>query len=579
MTPSSHGAAAGFRGQFRTDDAARAAYSEAAGIGRIMPRAVAEPLDGADVVALVRWAHEGRVPLVPRGSGSSMAGGAIGDGVIVDLTRLDHVGPVERSLSGARLARPGLATGAVARCTAGPGALCATVDAAAAALGLRFPVDPSSGAYCTVGGMAATNAAGPHSMRAGAMRRWVIGLDCVFDDGSRAWIRRGAPPPVEVPAVSRLLAWAAEHARTPMPVRAGVRKESGGYALPAWRESGELVDLLVGSEGTLALFVGLELALDERPVHTATVLAAFATLDGTTRGAALARTGCASACELLDRTFLEVAEEGRLSLAIPPGSEAVLLAEVEVHDAGDMPASAGGLAQRFRDAGATMVVEALRPADEHALWALRHAASPILARLDPSLASMQFIEDGCVPPERLGEYVRGVREALARHGTRGVIFGHAGDAHVHVNPLVDLRRPGWRDTVVALLAEVVSLTRRLGGTLAGEHGDGRLRAPLTAASWPADAAALFAGVKAAADPAGILNPGTIVPLAGQQAIEAVKYDPSLPALPAAARAALDRVAMGRAYATSRLALVDDPAAAAEPAAAGVTRMDDTSAAF
>src|SRR5690606_13336621 len=120
------------------------------------------------------------------------------------------------------------------------------------------------------------------------------------------------------------------------------------------------------------------------------------------------------------------------------------------------------------------------PDAERAVWALRHSASPVLSRLDPALASMQFIEDGAVPPARLPEYIRGVREILERYETRGVIFGHAGDAHVHVNPLVDTRRSDWRDRVERILVEVADLTVRLGGTLAGEHGDGRLRTPLLA---------------------------------------------------------------------------------------------------
>src|SRR5205085_11872500 len=124
----------------------------------------------------------------------------------------------------------------------------------------------------------------------------------------------------------------------------------------------------------------------------------------------------------------------------------------------------GALAEAFGRAGASEVRVALDPEAEHALWALRHAASPILARLDPSLKSMQFIEDGAVPPERLPEYVRGVRAALARQGIRGVVFGHAGDAHMHVNPLVDLRLPDWRARVDALLDEVTGLAARLGGT-------------------------------------------------------------------------------------------------------------------
>jgi hypothetical protein len=191
------------------------------------------------------------------------------------------------------------------------------------------------------------------------------------------------------------------------------------------------------------------------------------------------------------------------------------------------------------------------------MWELRHAASPILSRLDPALKSMQFIEDGCVPPDRLASYVRGVRAALARQGIRGVIFGHAGDAHVHVNPLVDLRDAGWREKVDALLADVTDLSARLGGTLAGEHGDGRLRAPLLARVWPSSALAHFAAVKRAFDPDGLLNPGAKVALPGERAVDRVKYDPTLPALPAAARQVLARVEHERAYARFRLDLLEE----------------------
>ena len=137
-----------------------------------------------------------------------------------------------------------------------------------------------------------------------------------------------------------------------------------------------------------------------------------------------------------------------------------------------------------------------------------------------------------------------------------MIFGHAGDAHIHVNPLIDVSKSGWRDDVQGLLDDVVSLTKRLGGTLSGEHGDGRLRAPLLAATWPKEEIDLFVLLKSAFDPDGILNPGVKLPLAGQQAIADVKYDPKLPPIPPAVRAALDFVAAERAYATPRLSLLD-----------------------
>jgi FAD/FMN-containing dehydrogenase len=410
--------------------------------------------------------------------------------------------------------------------------------------------------------MAATNAAGAHTLRHGSMRRWVTALDCVFDDGTRTLVRRGVSPPADVPAIARLLgegAWLYDGSLAPPSAlrHARVRKDSSGYGVADYAESGELVDLLVGSEGTLALFVGVEVALAPRPAATSSVLAAFATLDAAVDGAVRARDAGAVACELLDRTFLDVAAASEHPPSLPRGTEAVLLAEVEATSPDEAASLASTLGDAFTAAGASHVALALEPKAEHALWELRHAASPTLARLDPALKSMQFIEDACVPAERLAEYVRGVRAALATQGVRGVIFGHAGDAHMHVNPLVDVRRPEWRAQVESLFAEVSALVVRLGGTLSGEHGDGRLRAPLVRESWGHDAANVFGLVKEAFDPSGILNPGVKLPVAGQRPIEQVKYDPALPPLAPAARRALDLVADRRAYAEFRLDLLDD----------------------
>ncbi|HET7563397.1 MAG TPA: FAD-binding oxidoreductase, partial [Gemmatimonadaceae bacterium] len=491
-----------FRGIFRDDVLARALYAEGAGIARALPAAVAVPRDVDDVCALVRWAHEQRVPLVPRGSGSGMAGGAVGRGVIVDLSRLDALQPVDATHR---------------RVWAGAGVVRNVVDAAAREVGLRFPVDPSSGAFCTVGGMASTNAAGAHSLRYGSTRAWVTALDCVFDDGTRAVVRRGAAPPSEVAAIARFLS-RARPAILAAPASAlshtAVRKNSSGYALADYVRSGELVDLLVGSEGTLALFVAVELALIPVPGATSSLLAEFPTLESATTGATAAREAGASACELLDRTFLDVAAQGGGTVTVDAATEAALLVEVEAANAEGAASAANTLAQVLRDAGATNVRVALDPDTEHALWALRHAASPILARLDPALKSMQFIEDAAVPPDRLPDYVRGVRAALSSRGIRGVIFGHAGDAHVHVNPLIDVRRPDWRDALGAVLDDVTALVGRLGGTMSGEHGDGRLRTPLLERVWDPTALSLFRLVKESFDPLDTLDPGVKVPLPG-----------------------------------------------------------------
>jgi FAD/FMN-containing dehydrogenase len=536
-----------FRGYFREDALARAVYSEAAGIGRAIPAAVAVPVDAEDVVALVKWAAETGTSLVPRGSGSSMAGGAIGSGVVVDLSRINHLGRIdERDRT----------------VWAEPGVLWSTLDVAARRKGLRFPVDPSSGNFCTLGGMVATNASGAHTLRYGATRAWVNAIDCVFSDGDRAILTRGEPPPKRIEAISRFMREVhgdivASDKRRPM-LHLGVRKESSGYAIHDYGTKADLIDLLVGSEGTLAIMVGIQLTLSPLPAATSSVLGSFPSLEAATKAATKAVESGASACELLDRTFLAYAASGGKAderfRARMEGTAAILLAEVEAETADAAAAAAQQLAKAFSESGAKDVDVALTTDAEHDLWELRHAASPILAGLEHS-TSMQFIEDGAVPLPKLPEYVQGVRQALADREVSGVIFGHAGDAHVHVNPLIDVRQPDWRAKISGLLDDVVALTARLGGTLSGEHGDGRIRTPLLKRVWHKDTLRAFALVKKAFDPANIFNPGVKVPLPNQQAIGDIKYDPSLPPLPEKARTALDDLVNERAYDRFRLSLI------------------------
>ena len=532
----------GFRGVFRQDADARSVYSEAAGIMRIVPQAVAIPQDADDVAALVRWARRTGTPLIPRGSGSSMAGGAIGAGVIVDLSRLDAIGPVDVDK----------------RCVfVGAGAVRDAVDNAARAHGLRFPVDPSSGAFCTIGGMIATNAAGARSMRLGSTRSWVAALECVFEDGTRATVRRKEPPP-DVAAIARFL----EQSRSIMSdesvesiAHKDVTKDSSGYRIAEYARSGDLVDLLASSEGSLAIFTGAELSLQPIPAATSSMLASFVTLDGAVAGAVSARQAGATACELIDRTFLEVAASEGASTGVPLATEAALLVEVEGDDVDEVRATTKVLERSFLRAGASSVQLAITPEKQRELWHLRHAASPILSRLDPALKSMQFIEDGAVPVARLGEYVQGVRDALLGHGIRGIIFGHAGDGHVHVNPLIDVRSPNWRERLEQLMEEITDLTISLGGTISGEHGDGRLRTPFLSRAWRWPAAPMFLAVKRAFDPTGILNPGVKVPLSGQSPFADIKYDPALKPLSVVARGALETIERDRCYATPRLDLI------------------------
>jgi FAD/FMN-containing dehydrogenase len=502
-------------------------------------------VDAEDVVSLVTWAAGTGTSLIPRGSGSSMAGGAIGNGVVVDLSQINHLGRIdERSKT----------------VWADPGVLWSTLDVAVRRRGLRFPVDPSSGSFCTIGGMVATNASGAHTLRYGSTRAWVNAIDCVFSNGDRAVITRGEPAPKRIDAIARFMRDVHGEIVASDKRRAirheGVRKESSGYAVHDYATNADLVDLLVGSEGTLAIVVAVQLSLAPVPAATSSVLGSFTSLEEATAAAMKAVAAGAATCELLDRSFLAYAgtsgdEKLRERME---GAAAILLAEVEGDSREAAARGAEQLAATFREAGAKDVDLALTAEAEHEMWELRHAASPILAALEHS-TSMQFIEDGAVPLPKLPDYVQGVRQALAARQVSGVMFGHAGDAHVHVNPLLDLRQSDWREKVSGLLDDVVTLTARLGGTLTGEHGDGRIRTPLLDRVWHKDAIRAFALVKKAFDPGNIFNPGVKVPLPNQRAIGDIKYDPSLPPLPEKARAALDSVVKGRAYNQFRLSLI------------------------
>ena len=538
-----HDAPDRFRGSFHTDDIARALYSEAAGIARALPSAVAVPADARDVATLVRWARENGHALIPRGSGSSMAGGAVGPHIVVDVSRFDMIEEIDEQKH---------------RLRAGAGAVRDVIDRAADSNGMRFPVDPSSGAFCTIGGMVATNAAGARTVRYGSTRKWIHGIECVFDDGTVAWIRRGEPPPA-IPAVERLLSTinlVQVNANPASLTHAGVRKDSSGYGIAAMLfDGGHLVDLLVGSEGTLAFFTRVEVMLAPRPAATATALASFASLEHASACAVELEISGVSACEMLDRTYLDVAEKTGPT-GVSNAAEAVLLIEVEGESVSHAADEIDQIRRICERGGAIETSVGISRADEVRLWQLRHAASPTLSRLPNTLQSMQFIEDGCVPPAHFASYVRGVRHALDNAGIRGVIFGHAGDAHAHVNPLVDLTDPTWRDRIRRLLDDICDLTAKLGGTLAGEHGDGRLRAPLLHRVWNAEALAAFANVKAAADPAGVFNPGCKVASADVDPLAVVRYDPSLPDLPAPVRNAVREMERARGWSRFRLQLLD-----------------------
>ena len=538
----------GFRGPFRTDDTARALYSEGAGIYRVLPAAVAVPKDVDDLVALVRWARESGTALVPRGAGSGMAGGNVGPGVVVDLTQGFAAAPVIDAET--RTARAGAAV------------IYHALNEAAAAHGLFFPPDPASGKFCTLGGMVGTNAAGPHTLKYGATRAWVRGLEFVTADGERgtgarahggtddnrgtgARAHRGTETTAAearflrdvAPAIRReAAALAAAEPHAP--------KNSSGYDLTGWARTGDITNLLIGSEGTLAFVTAVEVALASLPPRRTTLLVALRSLaDLGDAILALLPLG-PSAIEVMDRTYLDFVQAST-HRPLPAGTEAVLLVEFEGDDGADAAGAVGDLALATERADDPVAIEKL--------WELRHLASPILARMPDETRSLQLVEDGCVPVQRLGAYIVALREAARRHGFRIVIFGHAGDGHLHANVIADVRATDLVPRLAACLDEVTAAQIALGGTPSGEHGDGRLRAPYLEQTFGRTYADLCRKTKHAWDPAGILNPGVVVCAPGVRPLDMpLKVGLAAPNIPVGIAGELRRIEREAAWGTYML---------------------------
>jgi len=493
-----------FRGDVMRDPAETDPWAGASGPIFLPPRAVVRPERAEDVATLVRWAVETETPIVPRGAGSGMPGGNVGPWVVMDLTRLDAV----------RLVEPD-------RIRAGAGAVAADAHAEAVRHGLDLPALPSSAPWCTLGGIAANDAAGARSFRYGPAHAWIEALEVVGSDGERRTLRRGAPArPQEAELHERLARMLPAPLSWPQ-----VAKNASGYALDRFLETADPLDLWIGSEGTLGVVTGVELrALPPAPARGVALLG-VPDRDDLPAVVEAARRVDAGACEWFGERLLELGGLGgdeRLEGLVVAGG--VCLVEVVGEDVGEVEASLARLEREVRIGGGLRTTT--DPDRIEAFWGLRHDASPrIEALAGPSLRSTQFIEDCVVPVATLPAWLDGLDGVLEAAGLEAVLFGHAGDGNIHVNPLLDLSDAGWRETAREVLEAVVDLTAHAGGTLSGEHGDGRLRAPYTERIWGPDVARAFGEVKRTLDPAGVFNPGVILPLPGQDPLEGLGAAP------------------------------------------------------
>lgn len=500
-------------GDLRTDPIALALFSTAACIFRRKPLAVVSPRNESDVARVVEYAASAGVPVTARGGGSSLAGQALGPGIILDFAaHMNRVVDVDADRRTVRVE---------------PGAIHTRVQKAARGVGLRLGPDPSSGDFCTIGGNVGTNASGAHTLRHGSTKDHVLGMTVVLHDGSVARLGTHAGSGGEGTTwhklSSELTHILREGAPAFLPERPRSNKNSCGFDLwGAWAPGDQVssieprfdpMRLIVGSEGTLGIVTDVTMRLVPKPKATAVALLYFASWEDATEAVLEARRLGASAIEAMDHTFLAFVRADRADLRplIPERFDSSILVEFEGETAEEARAGIAAVEEwAAARRGKVLDFRAARNAAEQAtLWAVRKAALPLIYRASPIEKPMNFIDDTAVPAERLGDYVNGLRAMFQKHRTRFAIFGHAGNGNVHVMPLLDPHDGTFQSRMAAMAEDAFELTWSLGGTITGEHGDGILRAPYLERQYP-KAYAVMARVKHAMDPTGILNPGNVI---------------------------------------------------------------------
>ena len=420
------------------------------------PLAVVRPRSTAEVVVAVKVAARHRIPVVPQGARTGLAGAAnaVEGAIVVSLTAMDEIlelDPAERI--------------AVVQ----PGVVNAELRRAAAKNGLYYPPDPGSWESSTIGGNVATNAGGMCCVKYGVTAEYVLGLEVVLADGAILHCGR----------------------RT--------AKGVAGY---------DLTRLFVGSEGTLGIITAITVKLRPAAAAARTLVAVFPTVAAA--GAAVAAVTAAgltpSLLELLDRVHLRAIEAYR-PMGLDTEARALLLA---ASDTGDLDA----IAALVREAGATEVYAASDATEADALLAARRLAHPAMERL----AALAFpggngglvIDDVAVPRTRLVELIDGVERIAAAHGVTVGVVGHAGDGNLHPNIVVNRADPSSVDSCQRVFDEIMRLGLALGGTCTGEHGVGLLKRDWLAREIGPVGVRVHRAIKDALDPAGILNPGKVL---------------------------------------------------------------------
>ena len=486
-----HALRAAVRGGVDDSVRRRAEYSSDASNYRVVPQVVVFPRDVDDVLAAAAVARATSTPLTLRGGGTSVAGNAIGTGIVLDtsrhLYRIVEVDPQRRT---ARVE---------------PGVVLAQLQAAARPFGLRFGPDPSTQARATLGGMIGNNACGPHAIAYGRTADNVAALDVVDGTGRRFEAGRGLS---SVPGLRQVVGAGQGVLRGEL---GRFTRQMSGYAMEhLLPEAGEHVArALVGSEGTLVTVLGATVDLVPLAGAQVLVVLGYPDMPSAADAAPALLAHRPLAVEGIDARLVGAVRRRRGEVHVPqlPDGGGWLLVEVGGDSAGEAEARAAALAA---GAGTSAVRVVTAAAEAAALWRIREDGAGLSGRTPSGKQAWPGWEDAAVPVERLGRYLREFDALLAAYGLEGLPYGHFGDGCVHVRVDLPLDRTVTVATLREFVTEAASLVVAHGGSFSGEHGDGRARSELLPLLYSAEALDTFASFKALLDPADLLNPGVLV---------------------------------------------------------------------
>jgi len=500
------------RGEVRFDAVSRALYSTDASIYEIEPIGVVLPRDADDVQAVLEVTRRARLPVLPRGGGTSLAGQAVGHAVVLDFSKyMNRIAEVNVEAGWARVE---------------PGVVRSELVAALAPRKMVFGPDTSTANRATIGGMIGNNSAGSRSIVYGKTVDSVLSVRALLAGGEAVTLSPLGPEEVAVRArlegpegiLYRRIPEIIERNREEVARRyPKIQRRVGGYNLDEFPPGGpaNLAKLVVGSEGTLATVTEATVRIVPRLAATVVAVLHFDDLIRALEVTTEILDTQPTAVEVIDKIVLDMARQMRdysKKMTFVEGDpEALIAVEYGGESRAALLPRLDALEARMRRRGFRgAIVRAIEPAAQANLWQIREAGVGLLLGMKSARKPVAFVEDTAVAPEHVAEYVRRFREIIERHGTRAAFYGHASVGLLHTRPILDLKDAHDVATMRQIAGEVSDLVQEFGGAMSGEHGDGLLRSHFNEKLFGRQLYQAFREIKAAFDPEGRMNPGKIV---------------------------------------------------------------------